>query len=272
MRIVATALALGLALAGGRASAQPPADDLAQARAAFEAHDFKTAYAHYSALTASPYGAEAAFVLSVIVKDGYGVVRADPEQALVLLRRAAEGGEPRAIGALGMAYLEGDGVPQSLEEAKRIWRRGAELNQTSSLYNLGYMARYADRRPAEAAAWFERAVVAGDTESLSELADLLDRGEGVPRDSARAVDLWRQAFAAGAKESPTKLAQAFFEGSGVARDPVKAQAWVLVAEKAGNGVSPEGRNAILANLTPEQRAEAVRLADRCLAAPSTDCP
>ncbi|NEX93665.1 tetratricopeptide repeat protein [Caulobacter sp. 17J65-9] len=272
MRIVLTALALGLALAGGHASAQSAGDDLAQARAAFEQRDFKTAYARYSALTASPYGAEAAFVLSVIVKDGYGVVRADPAQALVLLRRAADGGEPRAIGTLGMAYLEGDGVPQSLEEAKRVWRRGAELNQAPSLYNLGYMARFADRAPAEAAGWFERAVAAGDTKSLSELADLLDRGEGVARDSARAVDLWRQAFAAGAKEPPTKLAQAFFEGSGVAEDAVKAQAWALVAEKAGNGVSLEARNVIASKLSADQRAEAARLADRCLAAPSADCP
>lgn len=273
MRTIATVLALTLAVTAGTAAAQPIAGELAQARAAFEQHHFDAAYARYSALTESPYGAEAAFVLSVITKDGYGVVPPDPERALTLLRQAADGGEPRAIGALGIVYFAGEGVPQNVEEAKRLWLRGAELNQASSLYNLGFVSAYVDRAPAEAVRWFERAVAAGHTDALAELADLLDRGGGgVPQDSARAVDLWRQAFAAGAKEPPTRLAQAFFEGSGVAQDTVKAQAWVLVAEEAGNGVSPEGRNAIAAKLNAEQRAEAARLADRCLAAPSTDCP
>jgi hypothetical protein len=105
-----------------------------------------------------------------------------------------------------------------------------------------------------------------------DLADLLDRGAGVPRDPARAVGLWRRAAAAGKSGAHAKLAQAYFEGDGVAPDPVKAQAWVLVGERAGDGVSPEGRNVIAAKLNDAQRAEAARLAERCLAAPSTDCP
>jgi hypothetical protein len=52
---------------------------------------------------------------------------------------------------------------------------------------------------------------------------------------------------------------------------VRAQDWALIAERQGDGISPEGRSVLDALLAPEMRTKAERLADRCMAA-AKDCP
>jgi TPR repeat protein len=56
-------------------------------------------------------------------------------------------------------------------------------------------------QPAQAAALFDRACEHGHTPSCIALADMLERGEGIPADLARAESLWDRACFEGSTEA-----------------------------------------------------------------------
>ena len=82
--------------------------------------------------------------------------------ALAAWRRAAEAGDPRAMGAIANLYLQGEGV-----------------------------------RPdaATAASWYRRAADRGDAAAQLNLGDMFSRGIGVPRDRMEAY-VWLSLAAA----------------------------------------------------------------------------
>jgi len=259
------------ALALLAAPAEPAQPQLAEARAAFEARDMARAFELYTRLADTPARGEALYVLGVVYQDGWGVVPADPETAQELVRRAAEAGHPPALSWLAMAQWSGEGEPQDPEAALELWRRAAELGDDGAAYSLGIAYAYGRRQPAEAAPWFRRAAETGHLDAMIELARLLQRGEGVDRDPVQAVALYRRAALAGEGEARRKLVEIYAGGEGLPEEPVRAEVWALLADRAGDPVSPEGRRVVAGRLTPEQKAEAVRLADRCEAVPA-ECP
>lgn len=249
----------------------PAAPQLAEARAAFEDRDMTRAFELYSGLVDTPAQAEALYVLGLVHHDGWGVVPADPEKAQALLRRAADAGHPPALSWLAMAHWTGEGGQQDPAAALDLWRRAAELGDAGAAYSLGFAHAYAHGRPAEAVLWFRRAAETGHVDAMVELARLLQRGEGVDRDPIQAAALYRRAALTGAGEARRKLVELYAGGEGLPADPVRAEVWALLADRAGDPVSPEGRRVVAGRLTPEQKAEAVRLADRCEVVPA-ECP
>lgn len=95
-------------------------------------------------------------------------------QAMVWLRRAAEGGLLQAQTDLGGIYLQGgkDGVKPDGREAYRWFSAAAEQGSRESLYYLGY---------------------------------ILHRGMDMPRDEVRALEYWRRAGEAGVAEAQIAL-------------------------------------------------------------------
>ena len=85
---------------------------------------------------------------------------ADPAKAVECYRRAAEGGEPMAMGLLAECLEEGRGVATDEAEAVNWYRRGAENGELACLAQLGECYEY---------------------------------GRGVPKDLAKALECYREA-------------------------------------------------------------------------------
>ena len=94
-----------------------------------------------------------------------------PEQAVKLLRSAAEGGELRAMVLLGECYAQGKGVEQDL---------------------------------AQAEAWFVAAARRGSGEDMLKLALRYRTGDGVPRSQGRGLSWLRRAQRAGVDDAEAR--------------------------------------------------------------------
>jgi hypothetical protein len=119
------------------------------------------------------------------------------------LRVKAEAGDPTAQFAMGKAYEDGKGVPQSDEQAVEWYRKAAEQGNAPAQNDLGliYLAgRGVERSKEEALKWSHKAA--------------------------------RQKYPA----AMFNLGAAYYNGDGVAADidVVSAYAWFLLAQEAGS--------------------------------------
>jgi hypothetical protein len=102
----------------------------------------------------------------------------------------------------------------------------AEQGDTRSMVGLAYMRlnavdpRYA---PADAAGLLQRAADGGSAEAMFELGQLYEKGLGVVKDDARALELYRAAAGLGFADALNDLGFIHFQGGlGVTRDPAVA--------------------------------------------------
>ena len=153
--------------------------------------------------------------------------REDYATALRELRPLAEQGDPRAQNNLGAMYEEGKGVPQDKAEAVKWYRASAEQGLAYAQNNLGVMYY---------------------------------RGAGVPQDYAEAVKWYRAAAEQGYAYAQANLGHMYAWGLGVPKDYVLAHMWSNLAAAWGDKKYTEYRDLIAKLMTPEQTAEAWRLA------------
>jgi TPR repeat protein len=85
-------------------------------------------------------------------------------------------------------------------------------------------------------------------------------GEGVPKDYVEAVRWYRLAAEQGDPGAQVDLALVYERGQGVTRDDVQAYMWLNLATARGNIDAAKLRNVLEAGMTPDQIAEAQRLA------------
>ena len=157
------------------------------------------------------------------------------------LRPAAEQGDANAQYRMGIYYQQGLGVPQDYAEAARWYRRSALQGHANARFGLGalYLAGLGVRRdPSEAARWFRLAA-----------------GQGVAA-------------------AQVELGVLYASGVGVKRDPVQAYHWLEIAASRSPAADPayraraaQERDAVAATMTPEQIADAQRLAAAFTPAP-----
>ena len=134
--------------------------------------------------------------------------------------------------ALGLAYLEGQGVPQDY---------------------------------GSAANWFRKAADQGAPLAQSMLGSLYYNGDGVPQDYAAAASWNRKAGDQGDALAQANLGLLYARGQGVPQDDVQAHKWsnlaaARTAEPKIRGNAITTRDVVAARMTPAQIAEAQRLA------------
>jgi TPR repeat protein len=258
------ALAAALLIAGS-AAAQP--DAAAQADAAWQAHDYAAARPLYAALAADPANHVAQYRYSVILDAGYGA-RRDPEAAMRYRRQAAEGGNADAQTNLGYMLSWGDGAPKDLPAGIGWLEKAVAQGSIGATYTLAVARREFQNNPAGAFPLMLKAAEAGDADAVSDIAILYRDGVGTAKDPAAYVRWLKRGAARDSSGRRALIAQAYANGEGVPRDMMKAYAWVLMAE---DRVSPEGRNLVTAQTTPDQKAAAKAFADRCIASNYVDC-
>ena len=157
--------------------------------------------------------------------DAYG--RKDYKTAIEKWKPLAEQGNSHAQSNLGLMYDNGQGVTPDYKEAAKWYRMSAEQGQANAQSNLGLMYYH---------------------------------GQGVTQDYKEALKWYRLAAEQGHADAQNNLGTMYAKGQGVTQDIVKAHMWFHLAGVNGN--KDAGRNRAVAEkqMTPDQIAEAQRLA------------
>ena len=90
-------------------------------------------------------------------------------------------------------------------------------------------------------------------------------GQGVPKNDAEAVKWFRLAAAQGNAPAQSNLGLMYGKGQGVPMDDVRAHMWFNLAAVKGDADAVKNRDIIAKRLTPQQMAEAQKLARECQA-------
>lgn len=111
-------------------------------------------------------------------------------------------GDAEAQHDLGVAFHQGEDLPQDLAKAAALWRMAGDKGIVQALNNLGHLTYY---------------------------------GRGIKLDHAEGVRLWRLAAEKGFSESQIHLSIAYSDGKYLPRNYVEAYAWAktgrLLAEQ-----------------------------------------
>jgi uncharacterized protein len=129
-----------------------------------------------------------------------------------------------------MMYQDGIGVTQDYAEAIRLYRLAAAQNDGVALLHLGNMFAL---------------------------------GLGGARNDAEAVKWYRLSAARGNMQAQTYLAAMYSDGVGVGQDYVRAHMWFNILSAEGKNTGTEYRDKMAARMTPEQIADAPRMAREC---------
>ena len=164
--------------------------------------------------------------------------RKDYPTALIKYKRAAEKNNSYAQLQVGNMYSEGLGVKQDYAEAVRWYKLAAAQGNASAQFSLGYMFR---------------------------------NGKGVVQDYAEAVRWYKLAAAQGDAVAQYNLASMYYSGKGAVQDYVRAHMWLNLAAVTGNSSPVKNRDIVSNRMTPQQVAEAQKLARECQARNFKNC-
>jgi TPR repeat protein len=191
---------------------------------------------------------------------GMRVILAGGLLALVTLSGAAAG----QLEDGGAAYDRGD-----YATAVQLWRPLAERGNAAAQQLLGTMydqGRGVPQDFAQAVAWFRKAAGAGKSPAALSIGVMYDLGHGVPQDYVQAAKWFRKAADHGNAYAQNFLGLLYEGGQGVPQDYVRAHMWLnLAASSAGalddvRGDATKSRDELAAKMTPDQIAEAQRMA------------
>jgi TPR repeat protein len=161
-----------------------------------------------------------------------------PERAIYWLREAVKARDGRAMNALGVAYERGDGVDQSYRWARHWYLAAAEeKGYPEAMRHLGSLYRLGlgvVQDDALALDWYRKAARAGSLEGMVDVGMMYERGLGVVRDPGQALHWYRTAAEAGSARGMFTLGLMYEQGAGVPRDYAEARAWYLKGADAGS--------------------------------------
>ncbi len=111
----------------------------------------------------------------------------------------------------------------------------------------------------------------GDANAQLVLGLMYISGQGVAQDYGEAARLYRLAAEQGVAPAQLNLGVMYGIGEGVTQDMVRAYMWFDLAAALGNDNAKRGRDKVAQELSPEQIAEAERLATQCQARDYQGC-
>jgi TPR repeat protein len=92
------------------------------------------------------------------------------------------------------------------------------------------------------------------------LGNMYAKGQGVDQSAEQAAKWYRSAAEKGIAPAQYRLGVAYRDGQGVPQDLENAYAWLKVADKLGSKLAPTALTSLDGKLTPEELAEAEKLA------------
>jgi hypothetical protein len=112
----------------------------------------------------------------------------------------------------------------------------------------------------EAVRWYRLAAEQGNALAQVKLGLMYDKGQGVAQDYTEAVRWYRLAAEQGDASAQFNLGLMYYAGQGVPQDYIQAHMWFNLAGAGGIAEGIQDRDSIARSMTPEQVAEAQRLA------------
>ncbi len=196
--------------------------------------------------------------------EGRGVPQ-DYTEAAKWYRKSAEQGYANAQVILALLYKNGQGVSQDHAEALKWFRMAGEQGNVLAQDRLGWMYYGSVAHDYEEAAdWYRMAAKQGEPRAQFSLGTMYEAGRGVQQDYAEAVRWYRMAAERGHAVAQGNLGVNYGLGEGVPQDYVKAHKWLNLAASGAGGQNTEryteSRNLVTRSMTPDQIAEAQRLA------------
>lgn len=173
--------------------------------------------------------------------------------AFKLLQQLAVKGKPRAMSALGMMYMNGDGVARDFDAGRKWIGRAAALGLQEAQICMGAIYKRGDGVPIdfdEAFYWYEQAAQPcdyfsetgrfnhemGDPRAKYYLGCMYADGQGVEQNHEKANQLFRDGAEQGDKLAQFGLAVSYEKGWGLTQDYAEAAKWYrLAADKGETG-------------------------------------
>jgi TPR repeat protein len=221
------------------------------------------AFAWYTQAAEAGY-APAAQALGLAYLNGEGVTR-DPRLAAAWLAAAAKAGLPVAQNELGLMYKDGVGVMQDNLHAVAWFGQAAAQGLPAAQNSLGTAYEFGEgvtQDYARAAAWYARAAQQGEPNAENNLGYLFFTGQGVKRDTVKSARLFAAAALAGVPAAEVNLGLSLASGAGLVRNPELAAVWCFRGQAAGAKDAAAALAVITPELTPAQLAAARAAAAR----------
>lgn len=184
---------------------------------------------------------------------GVGVNRSD-QQALDLIRRAADGGHAPAQTVVGFFYESGTLVPRGLQQAATWYQKGAEQGDPVAQWVLGRMywtGQGVGRDAQQAERWLQKAAFQGDAFGAYLLGVVKDE-----RDYRSAPHWYRIAAEQGLPQAQRRLGQLLKEGRALTQDKKEAYVWLFLSFEAGDSAAAPDLQQLDGELGSEQVDEA----------------
>ena len=138
----------------------------------------------------------------------------------------------------------------------------ASSGNAEAQFNLGLMYVFGDGVPKDttkAVAWYGKAADQGYVGAQVSLGEMYAKGDGVPHDAAQAVAWYRKAADQGHPFAQSHLGAMYYKGEGVPKDLVLSYVWRNLAAAQGDEDSKTARDLLEKVMTPQQIAEAQKL-------------
>ena len=185
--------------------------------------------------------------------------------ALATLQSQAAAGDAAFQLQLGLAHYFGKCTVKD-ERAAADWV-GKAATQGNALAQNNFGAMYANglgvtKDERLAVEWYRKAAEQGNANAQNNLGVMSEAGNGTRQDPVEAVRWYVLAAGQGYALGQRNLAMMLRDGTGIARDPIRAHAWLNLASAADKPypAAAQERDALADDLTPEQLADAQRLA------------
>jgi hypothetical protein len=216
--------------------------------------------------------------LGTIFAEGVqGVIAQDYPQALMWFIFAAAGGDREAMEFRNT--LADRMTPAQITAAQKMAREFKPTDAYAKMYGelkplaekgnaeaqlkLGLM-RYTGRGAAqdygEALEWFKKSASQGNPLAMANVAYMYEKGEGAPQNYVEAAAWYRKAAERGNVQAQFALASLYEKGLGVKADEVQALMWFNLAAAQGLEKAKAHRDRVTVWMSPDQIAEAQRLA------------
>lgn len=154
------------------------------------------------------------------------------------LLKAAKENDLIALRKMAYSYDSGLGsINKSKRKAYKLFKKGSELNDAYSQYNVGYYYKKGWEVPKDyqkAMSWYNLSASNGNVKAMSEIGFLYAKGLGVEKDYSLSYQWFMKAAKKDNKYAMGWLGYFYENGNGIKKDYKKAISWY---KKSGNDYS-----------------------------------
>jgi localization factor PodJL len=175
------------------------------------------------------------------------------------LRKAAQGGDARAVYELASRAADGTGVARDPKLALRLFERAAVAGLAPAQFRLANMFEKGigtGRDASLARVWYGRAAERGNAKAMHNLAVLYAEGVTGKPDYTTATEWFRRAAELGVRDSQYNLAILLGRGLGAPADLGQSYLWFAVAAGQGDQDAARKRDEVAGRLESRDLAAA----------------